>query len=42
MKTIAIIGFGSRGQMFGKLATQAKDVTLVAIAEPLEINRNRA
>ena len=42
MKTVAIVGFGSRGQMFGKLAAKIENVKLVAVAEPLEVNRDRA
>lgn len=39
MKQIAIIGFGSRGQMFAQLLSDMKDVHLVAVAEPVEYSR---
>ncbi|MBQ8294982.1 MAG: Gfo/Idh/MocA family oxidoreductase [Clostridia bacterium] len=41
MKKIAIVGFGSRGQMFGKLIRQYGGAELVAIAETEESNRKR-
>ena len=39
MKQIAIIGFGSRGQMFAQLLSDMKGVHLVAVAEPVEYSR---
>lgn len=40
MKTLAIVGFGSRGQMFGRLIKERSDVQLVAIADVNETNRH--
>ncbi len=42
MVQIAIIGFGSRGQMFGKLMQDDENVELVAIADPVEAIRDVA
>ena len=42
MKKIAIIGFGSRGQMFAEYSTEDKNSQLVAIAEPVEASREYA
>ncbi len=41
MKKIAIVGFGSRGQMFGRMCLQYGGAQLVAIAECEENNRRR-
>lgn len=44
MKTIAIVGFGSRGQMFARLLAKEENkaqAKLVAIAEPIAYSRNR-
>ena len=42
MKKIAIIGFGSRGQMFARIIKQQNNAELVAIAEPGENSRKKA
>ena len=39
MVKVAVIGFGSRGRMFGRMAYEDETVELVAIAEPLASNR---
>ncbi len=39
MKKIAIVGFGSRGQMFAQLVINDKNSQLVAIAEPVTSSR---
>lgn len=39
MTKVAVIGFGSRGRMFGRLAYQDENVELVAIAEPVKESR---
>lgn len=39
MTKVAIIGFGSRGQMFGRLVYQDEKVELVAVAEPVKTSR---
>ena len=39
MVKVAIIGFGSRGRMFGRLILEDKEVELVAIAEVAEASR---
>ena len=40
MTKIAIIGFGSRGRMFGRLISEDKEVELVAVADVVEASRN--
>lgn len=42
MKTVAILGFGSRGQLFAKLIDQDETVKLVAVAEPQKTSRDLA
>lgn len=42
MKDVAIIGFGSRGQMFAKLIAEDKNSKLTAVAEPAEASREYA
>lgn len=42
MLKFAIVGFGSRGQCFGKLIGQDKDACLYAVAEPVEKNIEKA
>ncbi|MBQ3132684.1 MAG: Gfo/Idh/MocA family oxidoreductase [Clostridia bacterium] len=42
MLTFAVVGFGSRGQMFGRLIGRDEDAKLVAIADPIEGNRKTA
>ena len=42
MKTCAIIGFGSRGQMFAGLLKNEREMKLVAIAEPVPALRKQA
>ena len=42
MKKFAIIGLGSRGQMFAKLLEKEKDVILTAVAEPVYASRQLA
>lgn len=42
MKTFAIVGFGSRGQMFAKLIAKDKNAKLVAVAEPIKTSRKKA
>ncbi len=42
MTQVAIIGFGSRGQGFGRKAFEDPDVQLLAIAEPVESSREAA
>lgn len=39
MKTFAIIGFGSRGQMFAGLLVKEESAKLIAVAEPVENSR---
>ena len=41
MVKFAILGFGSRGQMFGSIIKDDNDAKLVAIADPVENNRER-
>jgi predicted dehydrogenase len=41
MKKIAIIGFGSRGQMFARIIKQQKNAELVAIADTEENSRRK-
>ena len=36
MTKVAIIGFGSRGRMFGNLIQEDPDVSLIAIAATVE------
>lgn len=40
MLKVAIIGFGSRGRMFGQLISEDKEVELVAVADVVEASRN--
>ena len=40
MTKVAIIGFGSRGRMFGRLISEDKEVELVAVADVVEASRN--
>lgn len=40
MTKVAIIGFGSRGRMFGQLISEDKEVELVAVADVVEASRN--
>lgn len=42
MTKVAIIGFGSRGQMFGNLIREDVDVKLMAVAEVVRSNRELA
>lgn len=42
MKNVAIIGFGSRGQMFAELIAKDKNSKLTAVAEPVEASREYA
>ena len=42
MLNIAILGFGSRGQMFANLAKNDDRVKLIAVAEPIELSRAHA
>lgn len=42
MVKVAIIGFGSRGQMFGNLICNDENVELIAVAETVEAGRNKA
>ena len=42
MLTISIVGFGSRGQMFGRLIAEDDKAKLVAVAEPVEACRAAA
>ena len=40
MTKVAIIGFGSRGRMFGRLISEDKEVELVAVADVVEASCN--
>ena len=40
MVKVAIIGFGSRGRMFGQLISEDKDVELVAVADVVKTSRD--
>lgn len=42
MKTLAIVGFGSRGQMFANLLKKESEARLIAVAEPVESSRKYA
>ena len=42
MLTISIVGFGSRGQMFGRKIMADENVKLLAVAETVEVSREHA
>lgn len=42
MTKVAILGFGNRGQMFGKLIQEDESVELVAVAEVVKASRDLA
>ena len=42
MTKVAIIGFGSRGRMFGQLISEDKEVELVAVADVVEEQQHGA
>ncbi len=42
MIKVAIVGFGSRGQMFGRKIRDDENVQLLAVAEPVDVSRNAA
>ena len=41
-KTVAIVGFGSRGQMFATRIQDEERLQLIAVAEPFEVARKVA